>query len=94
MQTHGMLRWAQELQESLSSCHLDQLQDWDAGEALARSTGREFRLSQKDHSENNGDLLWLQRWAEHEADHPDRSQMLWVGGHSGSKSFRCCRLSK
>lgn len=85
-----MVRHAQGLQESLLTRSPDQLECWDAGEALARFAAREFRLSQKDHWENNGILPWLQRWSDREA---DRSQMLWIGGHSGNQDSWVTELS-
>jgi hypothetical protein len=81
-----MIKYAQRLQETLIAEGRD---FWDAEEALTRLGSRGFRLSQKDHWENNGILEDLMTWSQG-ADH---SSLLWIGGKSGSQDSWVTELS-
>lgn len=52
----------------------------DPSEELDATVSRGFKLSQKDHWENNGALADIAYWSAH-----DRNLLLWMGGASGNQ---------
>lgn len=90
-----MILYSQELQKILSSCQPDHLQDWDGEEILGRLAKHEFRLSQKDHWENNGALPLLQDWTSgsEAASLSDSGEALWIGGSCGNQDSWVTELS-
>lgn len=82
---HGMVTRAQDLQDALIAS--DPGSYWEAGEALGRLSARGFRLSQKDHWENNGILEELLEWSS------APSSILWVGGSCGNQDSWVTELS-
>ncbi|KAK5656930.1 hypothetical protein OQA88_3452 [Cercophora sp. LCS_1] len=78
-QTNVMLRFemtkhARSLQEVLLGDAPDAAEEFDA------VVSRGFKLSPKDHWENNGALQDITYWSEHE-----RNLLLWIGGSSGNQ---------
>lgn len=78
-QTNLMLRFemtkhARSLQEVLLADAPDATEEFDA------VIDRGFKLSQKDHWENNGALAEISFWSENE-----RNLLLWIGGASGNQ---------
>jgi hypothetical protein len=61
---------------------------WDAEEELDLILRRGFRLSPKDHWENNGILDILLTWSR-----SSRSSILWIGGKSGNQDCWVTELS-
>ncbi|KAK8135620.1 hypothetical protein PG984_003560 [Apiospora sp. TS-2023a] len=60
---------------------------WDPDEAFGRLTRRGFRLSPKDHWDNNGIIEKLVRWSR------TTCPLLWVGGQSGNQDPWVTELS-
>ncbi|KAK8047868.1 hypothetical protein PG996_015932 [Apiospora saccharicola] len=60
---------------------------WDPDEAFGRLTRRGFRLSPKDHWDNNGIVEKLVRWSR------TPCPLLWVGGQSGNQDPWVTELS-
>lgn len=85
MQLHSMVTYAQSLQDALIMSEPNLY--WDAGEALTRIPARGFRLSQKDHWENNGILDYLLGWSS------TSSSVLWVGGSCGNQDSWITEMS-
>jgi hypothetical protein len=87
MRTFEMVKYMQELGKALFPS--PDTKYWDADEALWRLASRGFRLSPKDHWENNGILEDLVKWSR--ASYP--SSLLWIGGQSGNQDPWVTELS-
>ncbi|KAI3393421.1 hypothetical protein diail_4289 [Diaporthe ilicicola] len=87
IQTHGMARYTQELHDALLSS--SSAQYWDTDEALMRLASYDFRLSPKDHWDNNGILSELLAWSHD----PGHGPVLWIGGSSGNQDTWVTELS-
>lgn len=77
-----MIKHARSLQELLQPF------DLDVEEELRIISTRDFRLSQKDHWENNGVLEDLFDWSQ-----AGRDILLWIGGRSGNQDSWITELS-
>ncbi|KAM0820711.1 hypothetical protein AB5N19_06531 [Seiridium cardinale] len=86
MRAHDMVRYAHVLQNALIAPHESYI---DAQDVLSSLVVRGFRLSQRDHWENNGVLEDLIRWSRS----PEHSPLLWIGGRSGSQDPWVTELS-
>ncbi|KAK9779115.1 hypothetical protein SCAR479_03982 [Seiridium cardinale] len=86
MRVHDMVRYAHVLQNALIAPHESYI---DAQDVLSSLVVRGFRLSQRDHWENNGVLEDLIRWSRS----PEHSPLLWIGGRSGSQDPWVTELS-
>lgn len=84
-----MARYTQVLQSALVSTSGSTEQHWDADEALKRLASCDFRLSPKDHWDNNGILHDLLKWSHD----PDHDPVLWIGGSSGNQDTWVTELS-
>lgn len=89
MRAHEMARYTQVLQSALVSSSGSTEQRWDADEALNRLASHDFRLSPKDHWDNNGVLEDLLKWSHDPRHHP----VLWIGGSSGNRDTWVTELS-
>lgn len=89
MRAHDMARYTQVLQSALVSSYGSTGQHWDADEALKRLASYDFRLSPKDHWDNNGILDDLLKWS-HDSGH---DPILWIGGSSGNQDTWVTELS-
>ncbi|KAK8040997.1 Vegetative incompatibility protein HET-E-1 [Apiospora phragmitis] len=87
MRTFEMIRYMHDLERALFSSP-DALY-WDPDEALGRLAKRGFRLSLKDHWDNNGILERLVEWSRAS----DPCPLLWVGGQSGNQDPWVTELS-
>lgn len=85
MTSFEMIRHMQDLEKALFSSP-DALY-WDADGALSRLTRRGFRLSPKDHWDNNGVIEKLVRWSR------TPCPLLWIGGQSGNQDPWVTELS-
>ncbi|KAK8001641.1 hypothetical protein PG991_013863 [Apiospora marii] len=83
--TMSFERYMQDLEKALFSSP-DALY-WDPDEAFSRLTRRGFRLSPKDHWDNNGVLVKLVHWSQ------TRCPLLWIGGQSGNQDPWVTELS-
>jgi hypothetical protein len=92
MGTFEMIKYAQSLQAALLSSPMDIY--WDVEGSLSRVVSRGFRLSPKDHWENNGILENLIVWS-HNGPSADQQSgpLLWVGGQSGNQDTWVTELS-
>ncbi|KAK8035518.1 hypothetical protein PG993_010513 [Apiospora rasikravindrae] len=88
MRTFEMIRYMQELEKALFSSA--DAQYWDPDEALGRLARQGFRLSPKDHWDNNGILEKLVEWSRVSADF---CPLLWIGGQSGNQDPWVTELS-
>ncbi|KAK6075788.1 ankyrin domain protein [Seiridium cupressi] len=86
MRVHDMVRYAHVLQNALIAPHESYI---DAQDVLSSLVIRGFRLSQRDHWENNGVLEDLIKWSRS----PEHSPLLWIGGRSGSQDPWVTELS-
>ncbi|KAK9423588.1 hypothetical protein SUNI508_04069 [Seiridium unicorne] len=86
MRVHDMVRYAHVLQNALIAPHESYI---DAQDVLSSLVTRGFRLSQRDHWENNGVLEDLIKWSRS----PEHSPLLWIGGRSGSQDPWVTELS-
>lgn len=84
-----MARYTQVLQSALVSSSGSTEQHWDADEALKRLASYDFRLSLKDHWDNNGILDDLLEWSQGSGHDP----VLWIGGSSGHQDTWVTELS-
>lgn len=84
-----MARYTQVLQSALLSSSGSTEQHWDADEALTRLASHDFRLSPKDHWDNNEVLRYLLEWSHG----PGRDPVLWIGGSSGNRDTWVTELS-
>lgn len=66
----------------------DLLVDSSSAEDLSMTLDRRYRLSPKDHWENNGVLQHLRTWSE-----TGRTELLWIGGTSGNQDSWVSKLS-
>ncbi len=87
MSTFQMVKHVQDLEYGLFSSSDSQF--WDAELALSRLAQRSFRLSPRDHWDNNGILKKLIAWSRASPIVP----MLWVGGTSGNQDPWVTELS-
>ncbi|KAK7955124.1 hypothetical protein PG988_015818 [Apiospora saccharicola] len=85
MRNFEMIRYMQDLERALFASP-DALY-WDPDEAFGRLTRRGFRLSPKDHWDNNGIVEKLVRWSR------TPCPLLWVGGQSGNQDPWVTELS-
>lgn len=89
MRAHEMTRYTQMLQSALVYSSRSTEQHWNADEALRRLASYDFRLSPKDHWDNNGILENLLEWSHG----PDHDPVLWIGGSSGNQDTWVTELS-
>lgn len=89
MRAHEMARYTQVLQSALVSSSGSTEHHWDADEALTRLASYNFRLSPKDHWDNNGVLNDLLEWSHGSGHDP----VLWIGGSSGNQDTWVTELS-
>ncbi|KAL1877962.1 hypothetical protein Daus18300_002316 [Diaporthe australafricana] len=87
IRAHEMARYTQSLHDALLSSFVER--PWDADEALTRLASYDFRLSLKDHWDNNGVLVDLLAWSHD----PGHDPVLWIGGSSGNQDTWVTELS-
>lgn len=84
-----MARYTRGLQDALLESSSTTEKHWDAEEALTSLASYDFRLSPKDHWDNNGVLGRLLEWSHGSGHGP----ALWIGGSSGNQDPWVTELS-
>ncbi|KAL2289295.1 hypothetical protein FJTKL_02307 [Diaporthe vaccinii] len=89
IRAHEMARYTRVLQDALLESSSTTEKQWDAEEAPTSLASYNFRLSLKDHWDNNGVLGHLLEWSHGSGHDPG----LWISGSSGNQDPWVTELS-